>query len=81
MESQPVFFDPLLNPSRDAGTEDKSAEEPIPVLPWTLSVLIIVPLRLGLDRLNSDYTPGLLKALEMPQSVGILGGREHAFTR
>ena len=38
-------------------------------------MLLIVPVRLGLDRLNAEYVPSLLKCLEMPQSVGIIGGR------
>ena len=43
--------------------------------PWSVSLLLIVPVRLGLDRLNAEYAPSLLKCLEMPQSVGIIGGR------
>ena len=43
--------------------------------PWSVSLLLIVPVRLGLDRLNVEYVPSLLKCLEMPQSVGIIGGR------
>ena len=38
-------------------------------------LIILMPLRLGLDRINQIYYPSLFKILEFPQSVGIVGGR------
>jgi cysteine protease ATG4 len=43
-----VLFDPLWNPP----TVDTTSA------PWTKSVLILIPLRLGLDTLNAMYIPG-----------------------
>lgn len=39
------------------------------------SVLIVVPIRLGLDRLNPVYIPSLKKMFTLPQSLGIAGGK------
>jgi len=41
-------------------------------------VLIIVPLRLGLDALNEIYYHSICETFEYPQSVGILGGKPRA---
>eukprot|EP01105_Mastigella_eilhardi_P018187 TRINITY_DN4207_c0_g1_i2.p2 TRINITY_DN4207_c0_g1~~TRINITY_DN4207_c0_g1_i2.p2 ORF type:complete len:231 (+),score=52.18 TRINITY_DN4207_c0_g1_i2:1151-1843(+) len=38
--------------------------------------LILVPLRLGVERLNEEYLPELKKLLSLPQSVGLIGGRQ-----
>ncbi|KAF0695768.1 Aste57867_13419 [Aphanomyces stellatus] len=59
-----AFFDPLYNPPQiDADAE------------WTRSVLILVPLRLGLDKINASYIPALTHFFSFPQSVGIIGGK------
>lgn len=41
---------------------------------WLTSLLILVPLRLGLDELDLVYEPYLKEALRLPQTVGIIGG-------
>jgi len=38
-------------------------------------VLLLVPLRLGLEQLNAEYVPCLQAMFELPQSLGIIGGR------
>jgi len=53
-------FDPLLKPRGQVPT----------------SVLILVPLRLGLRELNDEiYGAALIQALKFPQSVGMVGGK------
>lgn len=42
------------------------------------SVLILIPLRLGLEAINSVYFDPLQKFFQMPQSVGIIGGKPRA---
>ncbi|KAG2482273.1 hypothetical protein HYH03_018787 [Edaphochlamys debaryana] len=42
------------------------------------SVLILVPLTLGMDKLNPVYHPQLQALLSWPQTVGIVGGRPSA---
>ena len=44
-------------------------------LEWDTSLLLLIPLRLGLDELNEEYTRGIAEIFGLPQSVGILGGR------
>ncbi|KAL3911393.1 MAG: hypothetical protein SGPRY_008712, partial [Prymnesium sp.] len=49
-------------------------------------VLLLIPLRLGLEQLNEAYAPCIQGMLEFPQSLGIIGGRprircETVFTR
>jgi cysteine protease ATG4 len=41
---------------------------------WYTSVLILVPLRLGLNELDLIYEDYLKEALKLPQTVGIIGG-------
>ncbi|CAM9889964.1 unnamed protein product [Chrysoparadoxa australica] len=57
--------DPLLNPGK-RGNE---------LLPWAAALLLLVPIRLGLDTINAENLRMLLKLLELPSSVGFLGGR------
>ncbi|OQS01068.1 cysteine protease family C54 [Thraustotheca clavata] len=59
-----VLYDPLLNPPKI----DTSA-------PWNKSIFILIPLRLGLDQLNTTYIPALTQVFEFPQSLGIIGGK------
>ena len=61
----PAFFDPLLHPP----TVDDCRE-------WSTALLILIPLRLGLDQLNERYVPALEKTFTFPQSVGIIGGKK-----
>ncbi|CAH2058070.1 unnamed protein product [Thlaspi arvense] len=46
---------------------------------WT-PILLLVPLVLGLDRVNPRYIPSLIATFTFPQSLGILGGRPGAST-
>jgi cysteine protease ATG4 len=39
------------------------------------SVFILVPLRLGVDKINPIYYNALYECLQMPHTVGIIGGR------
>jgi cysteine protease ATG4 len=41
---------------------------------WLTSLLILVPLRLGLNELDLIYEPYLKEALKLTQTVGIIGG-------
>ncbi|GIL70140.1 hypothetical protein Vretimale_3367 [Volvox reticuliferus] len=41
-------------------------------------VLLLVPLTLGMDKINTVYLPQLQQILSWPQSVGIVGGRPSA---
>eukprot|EP00164_Ancoracysta_twista_P001568 GFYU01002054.1.p1 GENE.GFYU01002054.1~~GFYU01002054.1.p1 ORF type:complete len:363 (-),score=59.06 GFYU01002054.1:26-1114(-) len=42
------------------------------------SVIILLPLRLGLERVNDIYLPSLRKMFEFPQSLGFIGGKPAA---
>ncbi|XP_023637856.1 cysteine protease ATG4b isoform X2 [Capsella rubella] len=46
---------------------------------WT-PVLLLVPLVLGLDKVNPRYLPSLIATFTFPQSLGILGGKPGAST-
>ncbi|CAH0486726.1 unnamed protein product [Peronospora farinosa] len=61
----PEFFDPLLHPP----TMEDSCN-------WSTALLILIPLRLGLDHVNERYVPALKKTFTFPQSVGIIGGKQ-----
>ncbi|KAJ0404416.1 hypothetical protein P43SY_007669 [Pythium insidiosum] len=64
-DSSPAFFDPLLNPPQDEAVKE-----------WSRALLVLLPLRLGLDSLNESYVPALEKTFTFPQSVGIIGGKK-----
>mmetsp|Transcript_49843 Transcript_49843/g.57534 ORF Transcript_49843/g.57534 Transcript_49843/m.57534 type:complete len:455 (-) Transcript_49843:128-1492(-) len=42
---------------------------------WDTSLLLLIPLRLGLDVFNEEYVQSVAQTFSIPQSVGILGGR------
>jgi cysteine protease ATG4 len=44
-------------------------------LEWDTSLLLLIPLRLGLDVFNEEYVQSVAHIFSLPQSVGILGGR------
>ncbi|KAL1189572.1 Cysteine protease ATG4b [Cardamine amara subsp. amara] len=46
---------------------------------WT-PILLLVPLVLGLDKVNPRYIPSLIATFTFPQSLGILGGKPGAST-
>ncbi|XP_004492910.1 cysteine protease ATG4 isoform X1 [Cicer arietinum] len=49
------------------------------LVPWT-PLLLLVPLVLGLDKVNLRYIPLLQSTFKFPQSLGILGGKPGAST-
>lgn len=51
-----------------------SKEASDPYLFWR-PVIIVVPVRLGVDRINKVYIDGIKLMLRLPQSAGIIGGR------
>lgn len=59
------FFDPLLRPP------------PAAVAPWKHALLVLIPLRLGINAVNAEYVEELKEALRDPHCVGIIGGRPH----
>ncbi|TDH67082.1 hypothetical protein CCR75_007313 [Bremia lactucae] len=59
------FFDPLLHPP----ASDIKRK-------WSTALLILIPLRLGLDQLNERYVPAIQQTFTFPQSVGIIGGKK-----
>jgi hypothetical protein len=46
--------------------------------PEKTTLLLIIPLRLGLDALNTMYIPALQRVLELKQSLGIMGGKPNS---
>lgn len=50
-----------------------------PSMDWA-PLLVLVPLVLGLDKINPRYLPSLQAAFTFPQSLGILGGKPGAST-
>jgi len=44
-------------------------------LEWDTGLLLLIPLRLGLDKFNPKYKHALANTFAIPQSVGVLGGR------
>ncbi|TMW54959.1 hypothetical protein Poli38472_014730 [Pythium oligandrum] len=60
-----AFYDPLLNPPKNEREKE-----------WSRALLVLIPLRLGLDCLNESYVPALEKTFTFPQSVGIIGGKK-----
>lgn len=60
-------LDPLNHPSAPAPAA------------WRGSLLLLIPLRLGLDKVCADYIQPLSATFQFPQSVGLMGGkRAHA---
>jgi hypothetical protein len=41
-------------------------------------MLLVVPLRLGLDTMNETYFPSLKETFHLPQSLGVIGGKPRA---
>jgi len=66
----------LLSPSDSDAKEkeNKEGKEKENEGEWK-PLLILIPLRLGLDTLNPDYIPAVKEVFQYPQSLGIIGGR------
>ncbi|ETO18349.1 cysteine protease ATG4B, partial [Reticulomyxa filosa] len=56
--------------SKQHANEDKDKKRV-----WKKSLLLFIPLRLGLEKLNLEYMSGILHCLEMKHSIGIIGGK------
>lgn len=52
-DPSPAFFDPLLNPGSSGGDNQEGEA-------WSSAVVLLVPLRLGLDELSAGYIPSEL---------------------
>mmetsp|Transcript_3200 Transcript_3200/g.3473 ORF Transcript_3200/g.3473 Transcript_3200/m.3473 type:complete len:553 (-) Transcript_3200:211-1869(-) len=57
------FFDPLFRPP------------PSQLNPWVYSLVLLLPLRLGINSVNEEYIAELKEVLQNPACIGILGGR------
>ncbi len=68
-EAQPPQQHPSLPPRND----NEDAISP-PEGDWT-PVLVLIPLRLGRERMNHAYSPVLREAMTRPEFVGVIGGR------
>lgn len=80
-EKKETLVDPLMNPKDDISSEDEKFFDPlfhIPpsfLHPWLTSLLVLMPLRLGIDSVNPEYYTEIKEFLQHPNSVGIIGGR------
>lgn len=72
----PAFFDPLLNPGRSGGQNGEEGA-------WSSAVLLLVPLRLGLDELSAGYIPSEARLGVVGAVVGVLkcAGRNYIRSR
>lgn len=59
----------------DVAWEEELVEPNTDVVSWDTALLLLIPLRLGLDSFNEEYAESLSHTFSFPQSVGILGGR------
>jgi cysteine protease ATG4 len=67
---------PLFHPLDPAYNHDSPANEKVNYdVEWDTSLLLLIPLRLGLKSFHSDYVQSLAFSFSLPQSVGVLGGR------
>lgn len=41
-------------------------------------LIVLIPVRAGLDKLNQVYVPAILDVFRLPQSLGIVGGKPNA---
>lgn len=61
--SSPAFFDPLLNPG---SARERSRDEEA----WSSAVVLLIPLRLGLDELSTGYIPSESQSRDCPPGAG-----------
>jgi len=67
--------DPLRLPPPSHQKNDLTKDDTEQCHPWDTSLLLLLPLRLGIQSIStSDYGSTLAKLLSFPQSVGMLGG-------
>jgi cysteine protease ATG4 len=58
----------------DLQWEDELVES-VDGVEWDTSLLLLIPLRLGLKSFNEEYVRAVAHTFSLPQSVGVLGGR------
>ncbi len=67
----------LLPPVCTAGDREKEAENraaPLgPETPWH-AVVILIPVRLGVEQLNPAYMEGIMRCMASPRSLGFMVG-------
>ncbi|KAG0142311.1 hypothetical protein CROQUDRAFT_97666 [Cronartium quercuum f. sp. fusiforme G11] len=62
--------------SKATGIGNRTRSATVPKLPfWQRPVLVLINVRLGLDRVNPSYYETIKATFTFPQSVGIAGGR------
>lgn len=59
----------------EAAWEDELVESVGKTVDWDTSLLLLIPLRLGLNSFNEAYVRAVAHTFSLPQSVGGLGGR------
>jgi cysteine protease ATG4 len=64
----------IVNKSDIEEHNDRPKTKPIDPTVWK-PVVILMPLRLGLDVLNPIYLDSIKKVFEIPQTLGIMGGK------
>jgi len=75
-ESVNSTLDPLAQHPLDPCLPDPMEEtKKLRQLEWDTGLLLLIPLRLGLDQFNERYSELLARTFSFPQSVGVLGGR------
>jgi cysteine protease ATG4 len=67
--------EPLSHPLDPIYSENTTKQSSKQSSPWDTSLLLLVPLRLGLQNFNQVYTVQLAHVFSFRQSVGVLGGR------
>lgn len=66
---------PLSHPLDPMYSESGVKELSTKTLSWEASLLLLIPLRLGLQNFNQDYAVQVAYIFSLRQSVGVLGGR------
>uniref|UniRef100_A0A1I8BYM0 Cysteine protease n=1 Tax=Meloidogyne hapla TaxID=6305 RepID=A0A1I8BYM0_MELHA len=64
-----------LNISQNDNIQEDNSDEMDEDNNWKRPLLLMIPLRLGLDVINPCYSTALFECFKLPQFVGILGGR------
>lgn len=65
---------PLETAAEDLKEEQQEKVE-LEQLTWDTGLLLLIPLRLGLNGINEGYAKSIANSFAIPQSVGVLGGR------
>ena len=65
---------PKLNRKKQTKEEEEEEKEEGKAKLWR-PMIVLIPLRLGVDKVNSIYVPQLKNVLQCKYSLGIIGGR------